>query len=115
MEDIGHFAALGPGQESFITKIYDKLGEVYSQWIPLEDVFYRNNELGDIEFGKVKEMNKWPDLMFYNVACARNGGPIAFMIKDNVLFIGQKEIRSIIFVFTAFGKMLKTINVSSTH
>ena len=50
--------------------------------------------------------------MFYNVAIAKNGGPIAFMIKDNVLFIGQKEIKSIIFIFTAFGKHLKTINVT---
>ena len=57
-------------------------------------------------------MNKWPDLMFYNIACAKNGGPIAFMIKDNVLFIGQKEIKSIIFIFTAFGKFLRTINVN---
>ena len=56
-------------------------------------------------------MNKWPDLMFYNVTCAKNGGPIAFMMKDNVLFIGQKEIKSIIFIFTATGKLLNTINV----
>ena len=76
-------------------------------------MYYRNNELGDIEFGKVKEMNKWPDLMFYNVACASNGGPIAFMIKDNVLFIGQKEIKGIIFIFTSTGKLLNTINVKS--
>lgn len=88
MDDAGNYAAMSPAQESYINKFYERLGEIFSQWIPLEDVFYKNNDIGDIEFGKVKEMNKWPDLMFYNVAAAKNGGPIAFMIKDNVLFIG---------------------------
>ena len=88
MEDIGVNPAIGPGSETFINKFYERLGEYYDQFIPLEDVFYRMTEHGELEFGKIKEMNKWPDLMFYNVAIAKNGGPVAFMIKDNVLFIG---------------------------
>lgn len=112
MDDVGNYAAMSPAQESYINKFYERLGEIFSQWIPLEDVFYKNSELGDIEFGKVKEILKWPDLGYYNVAVARNGGPIAFMIKDNVLFIGQKEIKSIVFVFTAYGKPLSVINLA---
>jgi hypothetical protein len=57
-------------------KFYEKLSEIYTQWIPLEDVYYRNLELGELEFGKIKEMSKWPDLSFYNVTVAKNGGPV---------------------------------------
>ena len=34
------------------------------------------------------------------------------MIQDNVLFIGMKEIKSMIFIFSSFGKKLAVINVS---
>mmetsp|Transcript_27223 Transcript_27223/g.26268 ORF Transcript_27223/g.26268 Transcript_27223/m.26268 type:complete len:113 (-) Transcript_27223:2391-2729(-) len=56
-------------------------------------------------------MSKWPDLNYYNVAVARYGGPVAFMIQDNVLFIGQKEIKSLIFIFTSYGRLINVINM----
>ena len=33
------------------------------------------------------------------------------MIQDNVLYIGMKEIKSMIFVFSGFGKKIGLINV----
>ena len=59
-------------------KFYERLSEIYTQWIPLENLYYRNIEIGELEFGKIdkENMSKWPDLTFYNVASAKNGGPI---------------------------------------
>jgi hypothetical protein len=34
------------------------------------------------------------------------------MIQDNVLFIGMKEIKSIIFVFSGMGKKIGLINLA---
>lgn len=34
------------------------------------------------------------------------------MIQDKVLLLGQKEIKSMIFVYSAFGKKVNTINLS---
>ena len=42
----------------------------------MEDVYYRNIEFGDIDFGKATEITKWPDLGFFNIAIAKNGGPV---------------------------------------
>jgi hypothetical protein len=103
--------------DSRIVSFYEKLGAIQSSWIPLEDVYYRLTEFAEtIELSKCDEVNtsKWPDLDFFHVAMARNGGPIAMMIQDNVLFIGMKEIKSMIFVFSSFGKKLGVINVSNT-
>lgn len=33
------------------------------------------------------------------------------MIQDNVLFIGMKEIKSVIIVFSGYGKKISVINV----
>jgi len=33
------------------------------------------------------------------------------MIRDKVLLVGQKEIKSMIFVFSGFGKHISTINL----
>ncbi|CDW81219.1 vacuolar assembling sorting protein vps16 [Stylonychia lemnae] len=83
-------------QTTYIQRFYEKLSEVFSQWIPLEDVYYRNIEFGELEFGKVSEMAKWPDLGFFNITIAKNGGPIAFMLQDKVLMIGGlKDIKSV--------------------
>jgi hypothetical protein len=70
----------------------------------------------------VKELSKWPDLTFYNVAAAKNGGPLgnilywvyiilAFMIQDNVLFV-EKKTRSLVIICSANGKILNIINVN---
>ena len=113
MED---FSVYQPGQQlqqpdTYLYKFYERLSELFAHWIPLEDVHYRTLSLGELDFGKVPEMTKWPDLGFFNTTIARNGGPVAFMIQDNVLFIGIKEIKSMIFVFSYYGKRLNVINV----
>ena len=81
----------------------------------MEDVYYRMTEFAEaLELNKCEEINssKWPDLDFFHVTVAKNGGPIAMLIQDNVLFIGMKEIKSVIFLFSSFGKKLGVINVS---
>jgi hypothetical protein len=40
------------------------------------------------ELDKVKEVQKWPDFDYFHIATAKNGGPIALMLKDKTLFIG---------------------------
>ena len=40
--------------DTHITRFYEKLGEIFSTWIPLEDVYYRNTE-----FGENMELNKF--------------------------------------------------------
>jgi hypothetical protein len=61
-----------------VIRFYEKLGEIYSTWIPLEDVYYRNCEFGsELELNRFQEVSsKWPDLDFFHVAVAKNGGPI---------------------------------------
>lgn len=61
-------------------KFYEKLSEIYTQWIPLEDVYYRNIELGNLDFDKIQQMSKWPELSFYHVAVAKNGGPVGNVV-----------------------------------
>lgn len=57
-------------------------------------------------------MAKWPDLGFFNIAVAKNGGPMAIVLKDNVLMIGGlKDIKSVVFVFSYYGKLINVINV----
>ena len=117
--DFGRGTIIGSQQQqqvdSRIVRFYEKLGEIFSTWIPLEDVYYRLTEFAEtIELNKCEEVNssKWPDLDFFHVAVSKNGGPVAMMIQDNVLFIGMKEIKSMIFIFSSFGKKLAVINVS---
>ena len=57
--------------DSHITRFYEKLGEIFSTWIPLEDVYYRNTEFGEMELSKFGEISKWPDLDFFHVAVAK--------------------------------------------
>lgn len=98
--------------DSAVTRFYERLGEIFSNWIPLEDVYYRNTEFSDsVELNKFTEVTKWPDLDFFHVAMAKNGGPIAMMIQDNVLYIGLKEIKSYIFVLSGLGKKIVCINL----
>lgn len=95
-----------------MTRFYERLGEIFSTWIPLEDVYYRNTEFGEnVELGKFTEVPKWHDLEFFHITIAKNGGPIALMIQDNTLFIGTKEIKSQIFVVSGTGKKVSSINL----
>ena len=75
-----------------IARFYEKLSEIRHQWIPLEDVYYRLTEFGSaFELDKVKEVvDKWPSADFFDcfhIAVAKNGGPIALMLKDSALQI----------------------------
>ena len=73
--DLPNYQAANP-QETFIQRFYEKLSETFSQWIPLEDVYYRNIEFGDIDFGKATEIANWPELELFNITIAKNGGPV---------------------------------------
>jgi len=39
--------------ESHITRFYEKLADIFSNWFPLEDVYYRNTEFGEVELNKI--------------------------------------------------------------
>jgi hypothetical protein len=101
--------------DSHLSRFYEKLAEIRHQWIPLEDVHYRLTEFGSsFELDKArKDVQKWPEFDYFHIAIAKNGGPIAMMLKDKTLFIGQKEkeIKSLIFVFSSFGKFISVIDL----
>lgn len=75
-------------------------------------MYYRNTEFGELELSKFNEVQKWPEFDFFHIAIAKNGGPIAMMIQDKVLFIGQKEIKSMVFIVSGYGKRINLINLS---
>ena len=57
-------------------------------------------------------MSEAPDLQYYKIAISRNGGPIAFMLKENTFFFGKKDdTKNLIFVFSSYGKLINTINL----
>ena len=49
-------------------------------------------------------------LEYFNYTQARNGGPIALMMKDNILLAqgGKNKV----FIFDSYGKLYKIIDVS---
>ena len=57
-------------------------------------------------------MSETPDLLYYKIAISRNGGPIAFMLRENTLLFGKKDdTKNMIFIFTSYGKLIRTINL----
>ena len=75
--------------DSHWSRFYDKLADIRHSWTPLEDVHYKLSEFGlDFELDKVKEVTKWPEFDYFHISIAKNGGPIAMMIKDKVLLVG---------------------------
>jgi len=92
-----------------VQRFYEKVGEIFSTWTPLEDVYYRHTEFGQFETSKEA---KWPEFEYFHTTIAKNGGPIAMMIQDKVVLLGMKEIKSQIYVYSAYGKRLNTINLS---
>ena len=59
-------------------------------------------------------MTEQPDLQYYKICISRNGGPVAFLLKDHtVLFNNKDDTKNIIFIFTAYGKLLTVVNVST--
>ncbi len=63
--------------DSITQRFYEKLGEIFSTWIPLEDVYYRNTEFGEFDHSKDP---KFPEFEYFHTTIAKNGGPIAMMI-----------------------------------
>ena len=57
-------------------------------------------------------MSETPDLQYYKIAISRNGGPVAFMLRENLLLFGKKDdVKNHIFIFSSYGKLIKTINL----
>jgi hypothetical protein len=49
-------------------------------------------------------MQDTPNLQYYKIATSRNGGPIAFLLKDNLLLLSRKEdTKNTVFIFSAYG------------
>ena len=67
--------------------------------------------MGALALGQLTNLfSDWPILEYFNYTQARNGGPIALMMKDNILLAqgGKNKI----FIFDAYGKLYKIIDVS---
>ena len=58
-------------------------------------------------------MKEVPDLEYYKIAVSFNGGPIAFMLKENTLFIekSQGDTKNFIFIFSSYGKHITTVDL----
>ena len=110
-----HFA----GPDASVRNFYDRLSSMSSEWFPLEGekgeyVNYRMTEMGGLSLGHLSNLfTEWPVLEYFNYTQARNGGPIALMMKDNILLAqgGKNKI----FIFDAYGKLFKIIDVSSVE
>ena len=57
-------------------------------------------------------MNDWPELQYYKIAISRNGGPIAYMLKENTFFFGKKDdTKNRIFIFSSTGQLIQNIDL----
>ena len=72
--------------DSGLYRFYEKLSELSSTWIMLEDQHYRNTKMGDLEFGVIDAFKDWPQLSYFNCTQARNGGPIG---KSNLMLVSR--------------------------
>ena len=49
-------------------------------------------------------MTDVPELQYYKIAVSRNGGPVAYMLKENTFFFGKKDdTKNRIFIFSSTG------------
>ena len=63
--------------DSSVRRFYEKLADLPTSWICLEDQFYRNIEMGDLTLGQMtKVFSEWPHLNYFHYTQAKNGGPI---------------------------------------
>ena len=92
---------------------YSKLGDYNSNWMDLEGFNYKCSRVGRFKFAKqVEQMTETPDLQYYKIAISRNGGPIAFMLKENTFFFGKKDnTKNLIFIFSSYGKLVTTVDL----
>lgn len=57
-------------------------------------------------------MTETPELQYYKIAISQNGGPIAMLLRENTFFFGKKDdTKNMIFIFSSYGKFIKTINL----
>lgn len=96
-----------------LEQFYNRLGEYNSSWLDLEGLNYKCSRIDRFNFVKqVEQMTEVPDLQYYKIAISRNGGPIAFMLKENTFFFGKKDdTKDYIFIFSSYGKLINTINL----
>ena len=89
-------------------QFYNRLGEYNSSWMDLEGLNYKCCRIDRFNFVKqVEQMTEVPDLQYYKIAISRNGGPIAFMLKENTFFFGKKDdTKNFIFIFSSTGKLI---------
>ena len=67
--------------------------------------------MGPLALGQLTNLfSEWPILEYFNYTQARNGGPIALMMKDNILL--SQGGKNKIFIFDAYGKLFKILDVS---
>lgn len=67
--------------------------------------------MGNVQLTETGKFNDTPSLSFMNFAQAKNGGPIALMMKHNSVIVGQKTPYNHLFIFCANGKRYKTIEL----
>ena len=57
-------------------------------------------------------MSETPDLQYYKIAVSSNGGPIAFMLRENTLLLNKKDdTKNMIFIFSSYGHHITTIKL----
>ena len=122
LDELNFMNPQGDG-DSAINRFYEKLSDLSSTWIMLEDQHYRNVEQGDLDLGAIEAFKEWPQLNYFYCTHARNGGPIGtsnfyddcfigFLTKDYILLVGQKTPKNQVFLFDAYGRYYKTLFVS---
>lgn len=117
--DMPGSGANGSYRDEAMELFYNKLGEYNSTWMDLEGLSYKCSRIGRFDFrrkksddDKVAQMSETPDLQYYKIAISRNGGPIAFMLRENTFFFGKKDdTKNLIFVYSSYGKLINTINL----
>lgn len=46
--------------------------------------------MGNLSFTDTGKFNDCPNLSYFNYTQAKNGGPLAMMVKDRIVMVGQK-------------------------
>ena len=100
-----------------LQRVYDRLEEYNSNWLELEDGFpYKLHQHGRFQFVKqVETMSETPELEYYRIAVAKNGGPVAIILRERTVFMRKKDdpakIRNKIYIFSSNGKYLGLIDL----
>lgn len=79
----------------------------------MDNIAYKNTQVGRFRFvQQISQMEETPDLEYYKIAISQNGGPIAFMLKENTFFFGKHDdTKNLIFIFSSYGRHIQTVNL----